>query len=170
MCFCFPSNTDYRCGICNNSDLCFETVRNRCEFAIRAQSQLSRTSLSVNCWLQTEFNKFIASSVNVLSGKRSTFLLPKILLKSPSCAGVFVSLWRSQGRNFVCNVNGQKQSHFLTDRKETPVLRLCILQPYVPLRFVRVQTCLEENCDVSALIRLQTKLLFKFFNIFRQFP
>ena len=61
---------------------------------------------------------------------------------------------------FVCNVSGQKQSHFLTDRKETPVLRLCILQPYVPLRFVRVQTCLEENCDVSALIRLQTKLLF----------
>ena len=24
MCFCFPSNTDYRCGICNNSDLEFE--------------------------------------------------------------------------------------------------------------------------------------------------
>ena len=70
------------------------------------------------------------------------------------------------GGDFVCNVNRQKQSHFLTDRKETPVLRLCILQPYVPLRFVRVQTCLEENCDVSALIRLQTKLLFtKFFQM-----
>ena len=64
----------------------------------------------------------------------------------------------------------REQLHFLTNRAKAPVLRLCILQPYVPLRFVRVQTCLEENCDVSALIRLQTKLLFKFFNIFRQFP
>ena len=77
-------------------------------------------------------------------------------LSAPECLDSF---GEARG-DFVCNVNRQKQSHFLTDRKETPVLRLCILQPYVPLRFVRVQTCLEENCDVSALIRLQTKLLF----------
>ena len=65
----FHKNTDCGYGICNNSDLLFESVRNHCSFA----SMLRRNSPGPPCpgvaVLLTEFNKFQVSSVNVFFWK-----------------------------------------------------------------------------------------------------